>query len=68
MLGVQTIDLIEIFFLLYLGIMAVTKTTDLKGTRIEKKNVRAKNWFIKLFGSNSQFICMVKSAKLFHRV
>ena len=36
MLGVQIIDHIEIFPF-YLGIMAINKTTDLKGTRIEKK-------------------------------
>ena len=30
--------------------------------------MRAKNWLIKLFGSNSQSICMAKSAKVFHQV
>ena len=38
MLGVQIIDRIEIFPF-YLGIMAINKTTDLKGTRIEKNYV-----------------------------
>ena len=61
MLGVQITD-----FSILFQIMAINETTDLKGTRIEKsKNVRAKNWFIKLFGSNSQSICMANLQRYF---
>ena len=37
-LGVQMIDRVEIFPF-YLGIMAINETADLKGTRLEKKNL-----------------------------